>query len=100
MKRYAIYQLSDDNEKIRDLYFMSTEEIQTISDEYDLVGLVSAHSFDQVFGIGNMQRSRIELVSNDMRSVSVGDIIEDMSTGETVVVASIGFNRIQMKEAA
>lgn len=99
MKRYAIYQLSDDNQKIRDLYFMSAEEIEAISDEYDLVGLVSANSFDQVFGIGNMQRSRIELISDEMRSVSVGDIIEDMSTGETVVVANYGFDKIQMKEA-
>ena len=99
MQKFAIYQLSDENPKIRDMYFMSADEVEAISDEYDLVGLVSAHSFDQVFGIGNMQRSRIEVVG-EMRSVSVGDILVNLTTGETVVVASIGFKQITMKEAA
>lgn len=99
MQRYAIYQLSDENPKIRDMYFMDANEIEAISDEYDLVGVVSAHSFDQVFGIGNMHRSQIETVGQ-MRSVSVGDILQNLVTGETVVVANFGFNKIKMKEVA
>jgi len=98
MNRFAIYQLSDENPKIRDMYFMEAKEIEDISDEYDLVGLVSAHTFDQVFGIGNMQRSRIETLG-EMRSVSVGDILVNLTTDEAVVVANYGFNKIQMKEA-
>lgn len=98
MQKFAIYQLSDENPKFRELYFVEAKDIEEFSDEYDLVGLVSAHSFDQVFGIGNMQRSRIEVVG-EMRSVSVGDILVNLTTGETVVVAKFGFDKITMKEA-
>lgn len=98
MQKFAIYQLSDENPKIRDMYFMSADEVEAISDEYDLVGLVSAQSFDHVFTIGNMQRSKVEVVG-EMRSVSVGDILVNLTTGETVIVANIGFKQITMKEA-
>lgn len=99
MNRFAIYQLSDENPKIRDMYFMDGGEIEAISDEYDLVGLVSARTFDEVFTFGNVQRSRIEIVG-EMRSVSVGDILVNVTTGESVVVARFGFDPINMKEAA
>ena len=100
INRFAVYQLSDENPKIRDMYFMSTEEIEAISDEYDLVGMIDANDLEQVFTVGNIwAEDRINKVGN-MRSVSVGDILEDLVTGKTYVVANIGFNEISMKEAA
>ena len=100
INRFAVYQLSDENPKIRDMYFMSTEEIEAISDEYDLVGMIDANELEQAFTVGNIwAEARITKVG-DMRSVSVGDILENLVTGKTYVVANIGFNEISMKEAA
>ena len=100
INRFAVYQLSDENPKIRDMYFMSTEEIEAISDEYDLVGMIDANDLEQAFTVGNIwAEARINKVG-DMRSVSVGDILEDLVTGKTYVVANIGFNEISMKEVA
>ena len=100
INRFAVYQLSDENPKIRDMYFMSTEEIEAISDEYDLVGMIDANDLEQAFTGGNIwTEAQINKVG-DMRSVSVGDILEDLVTGKTYVVANIGFNEISMKEAA
>ncbi len=98
MNRYAIYQLSSENPKFRDMFFMESNDVEAISDEYDLVGMVNANSFDQVFNIGNLQHELVEKVG-PMRSVSCGDILVDVNTGETVVVARIGFDPIVMKEA-
>ena len=100
INRFAVYQLSDENPKIRDMYFMSTEEIEAISDEYDLVGMIDANDLERAFTVGNIwTEARINKVG-DMRSVSVGDILEDLVTGKTYVVANIGFNEISMKETA
>ena len=100
INRFAVYQLSDENPKIRDMYFMSSEEIEAISDEYDLVGMIDANELEQAFTVGNIwAEARITKVG-DMRSVSVGDILENLVTGKTYVVANIGFNEISMKEAA
>jgi hypothetical protein len=99
INRFAVYQLSDENPKIRDMYFMSAEEIAEISDEYDLVGMIDANDLEQAFTVGNIwAKARINVVG-DMRSVSVGDILEDLVTGKTYVVASFGFNEITMKES-
>jgi hypothetical protein len=54
INRFAVYQLSDENPKIRDMYFMSTEEIEAISDEYDLVGMIDANDLEQAFTVGNI----------------------------------------------
>lgn len=100
INRFAVYQLSDENPKIRDMYFMSAEEIEAISDEYDLVGMIDANELEQAFTVGNIwAEARITKVG-DMRSVSVGDILEDLVTGKTYVVAKFGFDEISMKEAA
>lgn len=99
MNQYAIYQLPFENEKLRDLFFMNSTEVEDISDEFELVGTVKAGSFEQVFSIGNMDRDRVDTVG-PMRSVSVGDILVNIATGETVVVAKFGFDKINMKEAA
>lgn len=102
MYQYAIYQMPEDHKNIRDLSFMSAKEIEAISDEYEFVAAVKAKTLDHVFRIGNFvvkeDRELIAIIG-DMRSVSVGDIIECIETGETVVVANYGFDKIQMKEA-
>ena len=96
--KFAIYQLPEDNAKIRDMYFLSPAEIEAISDEYDLVGTVDAKSLDDVFQIGNTEHELIDMVA-EMRSISVGDIIHNLTTNETHVVDRIGFVKINMKEA-
>lgn len=100
MAKFAIYQISDENPKIRDMYFMDAKEIEAISDEYDLVGIIEANDLEQAFTIGNIwAKKKIEVVGR-MRSVSVGDIIQNLETDETHVVAKFGFDKIAMKEAA
>lgn len=100
MSKYAIYQLPDSNPKIRDLYFMEKNEIEKISDEYELVGIIEANDFEQAFTIGNIwAEDKIEVVG-DMRSVSVGDILENLTTGVTMVVERYGFSEIVMREEA
>ena len=98
--KFAVYQIPEDNPKIRDMYFMNPLEIEAISDEYELVGLIEASDLEQAFTIGNIwAKNKIEVVG-DMRSVSVGDIIENLETGVTHVVDNIGFVKINMKEVA
>lgn len=103
MNQYAIYQLSDENPKIRDMYFMNAKEVEAISDEYDFVAAIKANTLDQVFRIGNFiceDDAQFRAVIGQMRSISVGDIIHCLETGKTVVVARFGFEEINMKECA
>jgi hypothetical protein len=96
--RFAIYQLPEDNPIIRDMYFMSSQEIEAISDQYELVGMIDAKDPEQAFTIGNMwNEDRMDIVG-PMHSISVGDIIEDLTTGQTLVVEKFGFSEINMKE--
>jgi len=102
MNQYAIYQLSDENPKIRDLYFMDAKEIEAISDEFDFVAVIKAENLEQVFRIGNFvypEDDEFRAVIGKMRSISVGDIVECIETGETHVVANYGFKKITMKES-
>lgn len=102
MTRYAIYQLPFEHEKYRDLSFMKSQEIEEISDEFEFVAHCDARSMDEVFRIANFvfegDASLIEVVG-EMHSLSVGDIIHNLSTDETFVVASFGFEKINMKES-
>jgi len=99
MKRFAVFQLPEESKFIRDLYFMGAKEIAEISDEYCMVALIDGETLDDVFTIGNMgPESKIERVE-PMHSVSVGDIIQDLVTGKTFVVAKYGFEEIDMKES-
>ena len=98
MNTYALYQIPFENDLIRDIRFMNPLEIEAVSDQFELVATVEADSLDQVFHFGNMQRSKFNIVG-EMVSVSVGDIIENLETGETHVVDNIGFVKINMKEA-
>ena len=103
--RYAVYQLPFENENSRDLSFMEASEIEAISDQYELVAIIDGKSLDDVFHISNAcgevegLETLIERIQ-PMSSISVGDIIHNLETDETWVVANYGFDLINMKEAA
>ena len=102
MNQYAVYQLPEDNQYIRDVYFMTPDEIEKISDGYEFVARIDGRSLDDVFRIGNFvcpEDETLRQVFGDMRSVSVGDIIHNLDTDETYVVAKYGFEPIVMKES-
>lgn len=96
---FAVYQVPFENDLIRDVGFMSAEQIAEVSDQYELVGTVDAVDLEQVFFYGNMQRSKFTVLG-EMVSVSVGNIIEDVASGKTFVVEMMGFKQITMKETA
>ena len=96
INRFAVYQLNSDDARMRDMYFMSAEQIVAITDDYELVATIDANELEQAFTVGNIgAEARINRVA-PMRSVSVGDILEDLVTGKTYVVASFGFDGINM----
>ena len=105
MKTYAIYQLPFENENVRDLSFMSAEQVEEISDQFRLVALIDGLSLDHVFETANClefmpeRETLIDRVA-PMHSISVGDIIQDTHTMQAYVVANYGFNTITMKEIA
>lgn len=103
IKPFAVYQVPFDNPIKRDMSFLTPAEIEEVSDVYELVARVDAQSLDEVFRIGNFMvesdASLIEVLSTEMHSVSVGDIIHNLVTDETFVVARVGFEKINMKEA-
>ena len=101
--RYAIYQLPFENENVRDLSFMTASEIERISDQFEFVAVIEARDLNHVFAISNCcgedpkMETLIERVL-PMHSISVGDIIHNLETDETWVVANYGFDLITMKE--
>jgi Na+/H+ antiporter NhaB len=99
INRYAVYQLNSDDDRMRDMYFMSSAEIKAISDDYVLVATIDANDLEQAFTIGNIWAENKINVLAPMRSVSVGDIIQDLVTDKTFVVAKFGFDEINMKES-
>ncbi len=99
MNQYAVYQVPFENDLIRDIRFMTALDIQAVSDQYELVATVEAEDLDEVFFFGNMKRSKFDVVG-EMVSVSVGDIIHNLTTDETFVVGTCGFHEINMKECA
>ena len=101
--KYAIYQLPFENENSRELYFMNAKQIEEISDQFEMVAHVEARSMDEVFRIANFVcESDADLIQviDKMHSLSVGDIVHNLETDETFVVASFGFEKINMKECA
>lgn len=104
MMNFAVYQLPETSAFIRDMYFLKADEIAAISDEYELVATGQADSLNEVFSMGNGQasghRGGCMRSVQPRRSVSVGDIIHNLETDETHVVARFGFEKITMKEAA
>lgn len=104
MMNFAVYQLPETSAFIRDMYFLKADEIAAISDEYELVATGQADSLNEVFSMGNGQapghRGGCMKSVQPMRSVSVGDIIHNLTTDETFIVARFGFEKINMMEAA
>jgi hypothetical protein len=99
INRFAVYQLDSDDNRMRDMYFMSSKEIEAISDDYMLVATIDANDLEQAFTVGNIgPESKINRIA-PMRSVSVGDIIQDLVTDKTFVVVKFGFDEINMKES-
>lgn len=102
MNSYLVFQLPFDNKNMRDMYFMNAKEIEAISDEYELVARIDARTADEAFRIGNFvceeDASLIEVVG-DMHSISVGDILVNVTTGDEMIVAKFGFEKINMKES-
>lgn len=103
MNTYAVYQLPFDNPKKRDMGFISAKQIEKISDEYEVVARIDARSADEAFRIGNFvceeDKTLIEIVG-EMHSISVGDILLNLTTDTAMVVDKVGFSKITMKEAA
>jgi len=101
--KFAIYQLPFENENVRDMYFMSPNQIEEISDQYEFVAVIEARDLEHVFTISNccdMDPKLETLIERlqPMHSISVGDIIHNLETDETWVVANYGFDKITMKE--
>ena len=51
--KFAIYQLPFENENVRDMYFMSPNQIEEISDQYEFVAIIEARNLNHVFEISN-----------------------------------------------
>jgi hypothetical protein len=99
--KFAVYQVPEETPMnlIRDISFLTPKEVEAVSEYHELVGFVEAVDLEQVFFYGNMEHEKFTMVG-PMRSVSVGDIIHNLKTDETFVVARFGFEKINMKEAA
>lgn len=97
MPRFALYQVPFENDLIRDIRFMSPLEVEAVSDQFELVATVEAKDLAEVFHFGNMERSKFNVIG-EMVSVSVGDIIHNLTTDETHVVDRFGFVKINMME--
>jgi hypothetical protein len=102
MNRYAIFQLSDDSSSFRDLYFMNTKQIEKISDEYEFVARIDARNLNEVFRIGNFVVEEDETLRDvrveGMRSISVGDIVQNIDDDKCFVCLRNGWEEINMKE--
>lgn len=102
MTKYAVYQLPFEHSLHRDLSFMERFQIEELSDEFVFVALIKASTLDEAFRIGNFvcedDKDSIEIVG-EMHSISVGDILHDLTTGETFACESFGWGKIEMKEA-
>lgn len=103
--KFAIYQLPFKNENSRNLSFMDALEIEEISDQYEFVAVIEARDLEHCFYISNACGEDAELETLiervlPMHSLSVGDIVHNLGTDETFVVANYGWSRINMKEAA
>ena len=97
--KFAVYQVPEETPMnlIRDISFFTPQEVEAVSEYHELVGYCDAVDLEQVFFYGNMEHEKFTVVG-PMRSVSVGDIIHNLHTDETFVVARFGFEKINMKE--
>tara|TARA_R100001443_G_C3210345_1_gene143221 strand:+ start:95 stop:475 length:381 start_codon:yes stop_codon:yes gene_type:complete len=116
MTKYKIYQPQIDRNNVsseidqawQNVVFqhdLSQEELQLnvdklIENVYKHTGSIDANNLDEVFHIGNTDRSKVTTTDIPFGSVSVGDIILDTETLETNIVARFGFTSVNVKEIA
>ena len=67
---------------------------------YKHTGSIDANNLDEVFHIGNTDRSKVETTDIPFVSVSVGDLILDTETLETYIVSRFGFTPVNVREIA
>lgn len=105
-KQFAVYQLPFENHHSRDISFMSQKEVEAITDHFEMVAVIEAHTRDHAFYISNSSseepglESLINRITPKMHSMSVGDIVHDLETGECFLVRPVGWAKITMKEYA
>ena len=116
MTKYKIYQPQIDRNNVSSeidkawqnvafQHLRSQEELQLnidklIENVYKHTGSIDANNLDEVFHIGNTDRSKVATTDIPFVSVSVGDIILDTETLETNIVAPFGFTSVNVKEIA
>jgi len=101
MTQYTVLQIQD-NDILRntDIMFRPTKElVESLSMEYATVALIDATSLENVFLVGNSEEleSRIQRFQ-EMRSISVGDVIHNLETDEMFYVDRVGFKPCELKE--
>lgn len=94
MKSFNVYQMSENSPFLRELFFMSEDDIEKVTDQYELVATIEADDLEDVFDIGNIGPESKITRHKSMRSVSVGDIIEASKSGKFFVVAHMGFKQL------
>ena len=79
-----------------DVQFFGSEKFEkAMFAYYAPVGKLQADDLDDVYFIGNMRHSEIEILGR-MHSVSVGDIIENVENQEFFMVESEGFSKMEV----
>lgn len=102
MSKYTVHQLPFEHSLKRDMGFLETFQYEELSDEYVLVGVITADTLDEAFRIGNFvcsdDQDFIE-ICGEMHSISTGDILCDLETEQCYVCMAHGWDKIEMKEA-
>lgn len=84
--------------EMADKHFKITRGDVTPSDLRNLYGTpvctIKAKNLDEVFEIGNIGPEEKITRLNKMHSVSVGDIIDDSTTGKRYIVSPLGFKAL------
>lgn len=94
MKSFNVYQLSERSPALRDLFFLTPAQVAEHAEDFRLVSAIRAKDLEDVFDVGNIGPESQITRYKSMRSVSVGDIIEDTETGRFFVVAKMGFEEV------
>ena len=104
MTRYCVLQIQEDDVlRNTEIMFRPTRElVESLSMEYATVAAIDARSLDEVYLIGNcgmhdMYETLIERFQ-EMRSISVGDVIHNLETDEMFYVDRVGFMPCELKE--
>ena len=86
----------------RDVKFSGSEKyVPSMSEYFEIAATLEAKDLDDVFKIGNVGPTELVVRHIDrMHSVSIGDIIENVETGECFMVDPEGFTEIEFLEVA